>query len=130
MEKSAIKKRIFKLSLFFLLGIIALIAIYLIIVYTGFGIKCPFHILTGLYCPGCGNTRAGVNRMQFRFLEGLSYNYLFPLEALYMLRLLLISSKSYILNGKFSFNDSKPALDIIELVILGLWFILRNIFGI
>ncbi len=130
MEKSAIKKRIFKLSLFFLLGIIALIAIYLIIVYTGFGIKCPFHILTGLNCPGCGNTRAVVNIMQFRFLEGLSYNYLFPLEAFYMLRLLFISSKSYILNGKFSFNDSKPALDIIVLVILGLWFILRNILGI
>ncbi|MEE1127402.1 MAG: hypothetical protein UHZ05_04065 [Acutalibacteraceae bacterium] len=47
-----------------------------------------------------------------------------------MLRLLFISSKSYILNGKFRFDDSKPALDIIVIVVLGLWFIIRNILGI
>lgn len=130
LENGVIKKRIFKLSLFFLIGIIVFIAAYLIIVYTGFSIKCPFHVLTGLNCPGCGNTRAVINIIQFKFLKALSYNYLFPLEAFYMLRLLFISSKSYILNGKFRFDDSKPALDIIVIVVLGLWFIIRNILGI
>ena len=26
----------------------------------GFGIPCPFHLLTGLYCPGCGATTMAV----------------------------------------------------------------------
>ncbi len=130
LERKELHKRILKLSLIAIICIIAFAAAYFIIVYTGYGLICPFHFLTGLNCPGCGNTRAVINILQFKFLKGLSYNYLFPLEAFYMLRLLFISVKSYIKFGKFSFNDSKPVFDIIVLIILGLWFIIRNILGV
>ncbi|MDR0922738.1 MAG: DUF2752 domain-containing protein [Hungatella sp.] len=39
----------------------------------GFGLPCLFHSLTGLYCPGCGGTRAvrsllqGDLRMSFQY---------------------------------------------------------------
>ena len=33
------------------------IAYALFVQLTGWGIPCPFHAITGLYCPGCGVSR-------------------------------------------------------------------------
>jgi hypothetical protein len=35
---------------------------------------CPFHYLTGLYCPGCGSLRATHALLHGRFLEALDFN--------------------------------------------------------
>jgi len=42
---------------------------------------CPFHYLTGLWCPGCGVTRGIHDVMHGRFLEGLLQN---PLLMLFL----------------------------------------------
>jgi hypothetical protein len=40
-------------------GVLAMLAFsYLVLAAAGFRIACPIHALTGLYCPGCGSTRA------------------------------------------------------------------------
>ena len=40
-------------------GVLAILSLsYLVLVSIGFRIACPIHALTGLYCPGCGSTRA------------------------------------------------------------------------
>lgn len=38
---------------------------------------CMFHLLTGLYCPGCGATRAGYQLLHGNFLTALHDNALF-----------------------------------------------------
>jgi hypothetical protein len=40
-------------------GILAIAgASYLALTYVGLRISCPIHSLTGIFCPGCGSTRA------------------------------------------------------------------------
>lgn len=47
-------------------------------------IPCAFHEQTGLYCPGCGDTRALHALVHGRILEAFGYNLLFPFIALVM----------------------------------------------
>jgi hypothetical protein len=36
--------------------------------------KCPFHVLTGLYCPGCGMTRSLHQLLQGHFVAAITMN--------------------------------------------------------
>lgn len=38
------------------------------------GIPCLFHLLTGLYCPGCGGTRAVWYLLHGQILKSLQYH--------------------------------------------------------
>jgi hypothetical protein len=39
--------------------------------------KCPFHELTGLWCPGCGSTRAAASLAHGNLIEAFRHNVLF-----------------------------------------------------
>ena len=39
---------------------------------------CVFHMMTGLYCPGCGNTRALHALVHGEIGQVFGYNFLFP----------------------------------------------------
>ncbi len=39
--------------------------------------SCPFHSLTGLYCPGCGSQRAFHNLLHLDIQKAFGYNALF-----------------------------------------------------
>jgi hypothetical protein len=43
-------------------------------VETHFSPICPFYVLTGLYCPGCGSTRAVYQLLHGNLLGALSMN--------------------------------------------------------
>ncbi len=51
----------------------------------GFYPICQFHLLTGLYCPGCGGTRATYQLLHGNFLAALHDN------ALYVISLTLVA---------------------------------------
>ncbi|QMV42022.1 DUF2752 domain-containing protein [Cohnella cholangitidis] len=53
---------------------------------TGIGIPCVFHELTGLYCPGCGITRAALSLLRLDFTQAYRYNALvFGLAPIYLM---------------------------------------------
>lgn len=58
------------------------------------GIPCVFHELTGLYCPGCGGTRACKYLLHGDILKSLQYHPLVPYAAF----VVLLEVGSYLLS--------------------------------
>lgn len=94
---------------------------------SGFYLPCPFHRLTGLYCPGCGSLRA-----MHQLLHG-------NLTAAFGLNPLMVLSLPFLGYGFISYSASAmrnrprksviiPAFGIwLILLIIVLFWILRNI---
>lgn len=75
----------------YILGIVGFVAICLVLYVTKIG--CPIKFLTGISCPGCGLTRAGLAAIQFHFTEAFSYH---PLFFLIPVIVLLVFFENYI----------------------------------
>ena len=93
----------------------------------GIGLGCPLYQLTGLQCPGCGNSRAVLALLRLDIGSALQYNLLFPLEAGYLLWVLFRLCKSYLSSGRFSYLPKRSWMDLAVLVLIAAWGILRNI---
>ncbi len=105
-------------------GIIILIisyGYYFLNLKFGFTIKCPFHTITGLYCPGCGVTRMLFSIMTLKFYQAFRYN---PL-----LFILLIIYIIFIIERLIRKKELKVPNNIalVILCILIIYGILRNI---
>ena len=103
---------------------------FAVVAYLGFGIPCFFHLITKLNCPGCGNTRAVLSLLKLDFVSAFKYNMMFLPEVLYLVWVYALASFRYIKDGRFSYKPPFIALDITLLVLIVLWGIVRNIFGI
>lgn len=90
--------------------------------------RCPFLMLTGYKCPGCGTQRAIHALLHGNFLEALRFNAMMvasvPLLALYGYAEIVRKSKPRFYN---KVNSTPIILTIFVLVVL--WWILRNVFG-
>jgi len=89
--------------------------------------KCPFYMVAGIYCPGCGSQRAAHQILNGNIIEGIRHNYMIALLAI----VLLYQGFLYVMNehlGKNMINllhKSKVTNSILVLVVL--FWILRNI---
>lgn len=90
---------------------------------------CPFHFITGFYCPGCGSLRAVYQLLHGHLLNAFDLN---PLMMLFLPLLggVAVSYLSVVLTGRFLFslkflNSGRFVIAILWLFI-GYW-ILRNI---
>ena len=128
MQKSTIK--IIK-WIFILAAIITLLIIYAIFdpdnnIYFP---KCPFNLITGFDCPGCGSQRAVHHLMNFNILEALKANALLVLSIPYIItgyifELIKKPGKKFLKWRKILFGEK--TIYIILVIIIAFW-ILRNI---
>ena len=87
--------------------------------------KCPFWLLTGYYCPGCGSQRAIHCFLNGRIWEGIKYNYLL-LPLLLFVMVLTVSPKG----GKIREALSSSTACWILFAVYIVWWVGRNLIGV
>ena len=102
----------------------------LFVIKTGVGFPCPFHLLTGLNCPGCGATRMCLSLLKFDLASAFSANAGLLCMCPILLIMFVIWSVRYIRTGQKTFNKPWNALSCCMLILLLLWGAARNLIGI
>lgn len=93
---------------------------------------CSLYYFTGLYCPGCGMTRALHAAFHLRFFEAFSYNLLWPFiiifisGSFYIWFYFLVTAKNPFTRLNEFFKKHSSAGWIIVIALFAFW-ILRNI---
>lgn len=93
----------------------------------GAGIPCPFYQLTGLYCVGCGASRALRSVLHLDFAQAMGYNAFFTLLLPAVAAYFLGVAVSLVKYGKDKFSEKIPRVIPITAAVIGVAFmILRN----
>ena len=90
--------------------------------------RCPFLMLTGLKCPGCGTQRAIHALLHGDVLSALHFNALLPVS---IPLLLLYGYAELVRTRKPRFYNRVNSVSAIlaVLIVVIVWWIVRNIFG-
>ena len=99
----------------------------LIFSLTGYGIPCIFHLVTRLYCPGCGITRACIAILHGDFREAFRLNALSLTLLPALMLYLLIRGYRYIKNGKTGFSIVEDIFLTFSFLICIFYAIVKNI---
>jgi len=89
--------------------------------------KCPFYVFTGFYCAGCGSQRATHQLLNLNIIGVLQQNIFFLFVLLMLLYQLIVSSINKYSSKKVYNYIYHPKAPIIVLVIIILFWVLRNI---
>lgn len=93
--------------------------------------KCPFKLLTGWSCPGCGIQRAIHSLLNGRWSEALSYNYFFIISIPYaFLIFIAYSLRKFMKNERVVELLEHRKLAMAYVYCFFAWFLIRNIFEI
>lgn len=126
MDHKIFRRRVIHILLLSL-GIVLLAVLFYLLAAAGIGLPCLFHKFTGLLCPGCGNSRAAICLLRLDIAGAFGYNLLFPVEFLYLAWVYFFCCQSYLKGGKFAYKPPFPILDLILLILILLWGVVRNI---
>jgi len=126
MQDPVIRRRLLRLGLL-TLGLAFAAAVFVLLAEAGIGIGCPFHKLTGLQCPGCGNSRAAIALLRLDFAGALGHNLLFPVEFGYLIWVALCGCRAYLQTGRFSYKPKYWWMDAAVLALVVIWGVVRNL---
>ena len=82
---------------------------------------CPFHVTTGMHCPGCGSIRAMDDLIHLKVLNALSHNALLIVSLFLSIAIFLYSKE------KFYHLMYHPKSPWIIFGVITLFWILRNL---
>jgi len=91
--------------------------------------KCPFYMITGYKCPGCGSQRAVHHLLHFNFVYALRENTLLVISLPYILLAFLFDYAGLktrwprVRKVLFGFN----AILILLVIVIG-WWVIRNLY--
>lgn len=123
MQKERMLKSLKKALILVLVGL----AYYGFVKLTGWGLPCPFHLLTGWHCPGCGISRMFMALLELDFMGALGYNalvlVLLPFGVVFGLRRWII----YVKTGNTEPDRLETVLLIVATVLTLAFWILRNL---
>lgn len=88
--------------------------------------KCPFLVLTGLECPGCGTQRALHSLLHLHIIDTLRYNALLIFSLPYI-ALLLYAEMGRTRYPKLYIAIHRPIYIRCYLIVVILWWIGRNL---
>ncbi len=102
----------------------------LILKHFGLHLPCVIREISSgrIKCPTCGATRALMSLLGGDIKYALFYNPMIFLIGLYLARIYIIEAYGYIKNGHFS-EYKLGLVDVLGAVIMVVWVIFRNIFG-
>lgn len=101
----------------------ALLGVYAVVTgLTGWMPRCPFKLVTGLDCPGCGSQRALMALLHGHPFEAWSYNWFLPFAVAYIVLLLVVPRHTRV--GRAL--ESPAALWTLLAAIVA-WTLLRNL---
>ena len=121
MNHTSIKHRWLKLC-GITFGILCAGGLLYLLARLGLPVPCLFRAVTGLTCPGCGNTRAVFAILALDLPAALQYNYLFPLEIAYIGWVYLHCAIRCLKTGSFSYRSPAPPVDWMILAGLLVWW--------
>ena len=122
------KKRLKKVIIRDVLLLFALIGYYFLNKYEGFSIPCPFHLVTGYLCPGCGITRAFFALLELDFHKALTYNLLIVFYAPFILAYFIYNDYLFIYDKRDKIIRKIPNIIWYILIFITIAFgIVRNI---
>ena len=102
------------------------VGLFWLLAQIGSGIPCVFNRITGLQCPGCGNSRAALALLRLDLAAAYRYNPLCFLEFFYIGWVLFHCARAYLKDGRFSYRPPYLWIDILILAAILLWWPLRN----
>lgn len=89
--------------------------------------KCAFYMVSGLYCPACGNTRCVLSLLHGDILSALKYN-LTPVLIGFLLLMLYIEGLTYSFNKYIKLLPRNGYFWVCVFVFMFVYYIVRNIF--
>ena len=108
-------------------GIIALLYFTINPSNVNFMPKCPLYATTGIYCPGCGSQRALHDILHLNFKGVIRHNLLFLVGILVLIYHFTIEGLLFFTNRKVNNLLYHPKTPIILLVLIIIYWVLRNI---
>ena len=89
--------------------------------------SCPIRVLTGLYCPGCGGTRAVVSLLKGRIFKSLLYHPFVPFVTVIGSWFMISHTIERLSGGRLAIGMKYRAWYLwVALALVGLNFLVKN----